>query len=317
MSAFHECDACEPLVDAHCHLQLDPLYQQVDEVIHRAHSNHVSFCCVCATIPGTDWERVATLANRHSPFIIPAFGLHPWWILRWVIVSSSGSDFEVSSKSVESIDSEDDFDIAGSCRELEIHLRNAIISDPRACVGECGLDKPRKKAVPMAVQELFLDVHLQVANELRRPLILHCVGCWGRLLEKLREFCAHHCVQLPSIIMHSCNSMSAELLPAFLNLPVPIYWSFTAIGSCTENNSGEVHRMKALRLLRDVPSNRLLIETDAPDQLPVALRTDMSYNEPCVIRLTCKDIAAHLCIPTAECARQTLENAKKALLMDV
>ena len=44
---------------------------------------------------------------------------------------------------------------------------------------------------------------------------------------------------------------------------------------------------KETRLARAVPRDRLLLETDAPDQLPAALRPRLLHNEPAAIRLSC------------------------------
>ena len=70
------------LFDAHCHLQLDPLYSRVEDAILTAKNNQISFVAVCGTCPGDDWDRTRSLYEKYPEFIAPQFGLHPWWISR-------------------------------------------------------------------------------------------------------------------------------------------------------------------------------------------------------------------------------------------
>ncbi len=53
-----------------------------------------------------------------------------------------------------------------------------------AAVGECGLDK--LSPVPMEIQSEYFVKHLQLADELKKPLIIHCVRAWDELLQALR-----------------------------------------------------------------------------------------------------------------------------------
>ena len=53
-----------------------------------------------------------------------------------------------------------------------------------AAVGECGLDK--LSPIPMEIQSEYFVKHLQLADELKKPLIIHCVRAWDELLQALR-----------------------------------------------------------------------------------------------------------------------------------
>lgn len=50
-----------PMVDAHCHLQLDPLYRHSDDAIAFALSHGITHIVVCGTQPGDDWARIEKL----------------------------------------------------------------------------------------------------------------------------------------------------------------------------------------------------------------------------------------------------------------
>lgn len=171
--------------------------------------------------------------------------------------------------------------------------------------------------------------HLQVASDLQRAVVVHCVGVWGRLYEELQA-AALTFPHIPAIILHSANSMNPELLPLFARNHPRVFFSFTAVGSAAlGDEKQERRRQKAVKLVRAVPRRQLLLETDSPDQLPAVLRAafasdsggvtspyaGLPYNEPAVIRHTCADIAAVLGVPVAELAELTTNNACRAFGM--
>lgn len=54
-------------------------------------------------------------------------------------------------------------------------------TDPHCCaIGECGLDK--LKGIDLDTQELIFLQHIEIANELHSPIIIHCVRQFDRLL---------------------------------------------------------------------------------------------------------------------------------------
>jgi TatD DNase family protein len=69
----------------------------------------------------------------------------------------------------------------GWAARLEVLLRAH-----RAGVGECGLDFARKDA-DRTNQETAFRTQLRLAHALGRPVALHAVRAWGRLLDLLRE----------------------------------------------------------------------------------------------------------------------------------
>ncbi len=231
------------LVDAHCHLSLPPLCGEgvVEGVVRRAREAGVSMCGVSSTMPGKDWERVRALHQRYPDFIVPAYGLHPYWVGRYTdrhdrrarmswaaggelglhgmstccatggAISDGALDIELGVKSEGTLDTA----VNGALDSLESELRTFLAGAPMAAVGECGLDKPLSKgrrsittttyatsgngdgnndskqhcmtqkegAVTLEYQEAVLRRHLDVAADKRRPVVLHCVGCWGKLLQ--------------------------------------------------------------------------------------------------------------------------------------
>lgn len=134
-----------------------------------------------------------------------------------------------------------------------------------ACaIGECGLD--RGVPVAMDVQERVLEAHLAVAREAGLPVLLHCVRAHDRLVPLLRRWGPVRGV------LHSYSG-GAELVREYLALG--LHFSFA--GVITHDNA-----RKPLHALQRVPRERLLVETDAPDQCP---RPRHGRNEPAFLPL--------------------------------
>ena len=129
---------------------------------------------------------------------------------------------------------------------------NARLSASGAGLGECGLDfaQPGDRAAQL---EAF-RFQVRLARELNRPLALHCVKAWGPFLEVLRA------EGLPSAgAMVHAYSGSAEVARELQALG--LFLSF----------AGNVDRpgaRKVIEAARAVRPDRLLVESDTPDQGP-------------------------------------------------
>lgn len=65
-------------------------------------------------------------------------------------------------------------------------LLDRIAADPRvAAIGESGLDSLR--GPEMDIQESVFRHHIELSENLCKPLVVHCVGRYGRLMELRRE----------------------------------------------------------------------------------------------------------------------------------
>jgi TatD DNase family protein len=123
-------------------------------------------------------------------------------------------------------------------------------------IGECGLDAPKAKqgGAPMLLQQRVLEAHLDAADALGLPVILHCVHAHQLLLELLER----RGLLRAGGVMHSYSG-SAELVPRYEKLG--LFFSFAGI--VTRPNA-----KRPRRALAAVPRSRLLFESDGPDQAP-------------------------------------------------
>jgi TatD DNase family protein len=137
-------------------------------------------------------------------------------------------------------------------------------------------------------------------------LSLHCVGCWGNLLAVLKDELGktndNSSSNVSGILLHSCNSLPQELVKEYSALPVPTYFSLN--GKVSQTNED----MK--RMIKAIPSQSLLIETDSPDQLIPSLAHDgIQFNEPFYLTHTAEIIAEILGMSTTELSKLTFTNA--------
>ncbi len=122
-------------------------------------------------------------------------------------------------------------------------------------VGETGLDQSRHcPSHTLPIQEAAFRAQLALARERHLPVVLHILGAHGRALEILEND------GVPSAggMVHSYSG-SAELVPRYENLG--LYISFAA--GVTRPNAQRVRAAACA-----VSPDRLLVETDCPDQIP-------------------------------------------------
>jgi TatD DNase family protein len=307
------------MMDAHCHLQLDPLYLHYHQHVENALLCGVSHMSVCGTCPGQDWARVEEIYHTYPQMVVPSFGLHPWWIRQHFdsVASNCHSTTQDHTEDVNNLTSStNNAESANSISTVswESQLERLLRLVPSAGVGECGLDKGRRKDVDWETQERVLRAHLLLAERYSRPITLHCVGAWGRLLDVLtshfspsrrtsssREIRGENVI--PAVILHSCNSMPPEMLPRFSRLPVSVFFSLSGGGSLD----------RSLALARLIPLSALLVETDSPDQLSVALRDrGLTHNQPCLVRVNCDTFADSMGVDRACLAETVSGNARRA-----
>lgn len=132
-------------------------------------------------------------------------------------------------------------------------LLHFLDNTPNSCLGECGLDR-WIKGYDIDLQTEIFTTQLEIAAERNLPLSIHCLKAWGPLLDVLESS------PLPErgFLLHSYGG-SAEMIPRLTKLGA--YFSFSGYFL-------QPKKSKVLDAFRTVPTDRLLLETDAPDMLP-------------------------------------------------
>lgn len=182
---------------------------------------------------------------------------------------------------------------AGNVRDgwdLEVSRR---LSHPRVvAVGECGLDFHYDFA-PREQQFAVFGRQIELAAESGLPLIVHSRSADDEVLGFLQD--------LPSGVkgvLH-CFSGGFELLEAAL--AKGWYISFAGVVTFKKFDGAE--------LVRSIPAERLLVETDSPYLAPVPHRG--RRNEPAFVARTADTIAGLRGVPIEDLVRQTGDNARQ------
>lgn len=163
-------------------------------------------------------------------------------------------------------------------------------------IGECGLDYFRleKEEDKIKQKEVFLS-QLDLALKLNLPVIIHCRNAFDDLLTLLKIKKYKNKIRG---VTH-CFSGTLRYAREFLNLGLSI--SFT--GSITYvRPKGEL-----LAVVRMVPLDRIMIETDSPYLAPVPHRG--KRNEPAFVKFVAEKIAEIKGLGFKTIADQTTQNA--------
>jgi TatD DNase family protein len=159
-------------------------------------------------------------------------------------------------------------------------------------IGEAGLDYFYDKA-PRDAQAQGLRVHIAAARDTGLPLVIHARNADDDMADILREETGKGA--FPFIL--PCFSSGAEL--ARVGVELGGYVSFSGI--VTFKNSAELRE-----IAKDVPRDRLLVETDAPYLAPPPHRG--RRNEPAFVAQTAAVLAETIGVSAAEIAEITTDN---------
>lgn len=178
-------------------------------------------------------------------------------------------------------------------------LAELLARHPHASIGECGLDQ-WISAPSMAIQRpVFID-QLDLARELNRPVTIHCLKAWGALFECFAES------PPPSrFLMHS---FGGSIETARRLVPLGAFFSF----------SGHfLHPRKSavIEVFRQLPPDRILLETDAPDMLPpdeiITHHLPENHNHPANLSAIAQNLAGALSMTPGTLADLTRKNARR------
>jgi len=188
---------------------------------------------------------------------------------------------------------------AKSCTPATIDaLRNLASHLQVVAIGECGLDYNRDFS-PRDLQDKWFDAQVQLAYELNQPLFLHERDAHARFVEILSRYSD----RLSRTVVH-CFTGSAGQLDTYLSMG--FYIGITG-WICDER------RGRHLRdLVRRIPLERLMLETDAPFLTPRDLvpQPRSGRNEPAYLPHILRAVAQSMRRPLEEVAASTTAAAR-------
>lgn len=151
--------------------------------------------------------------------------------------------------------------------EENFHRLEEVAKDPRiVAIGEIGLDYYWEKDVDKKeAQKIVFKRQIEIAKKVNKPILVHSRDAAKDTYDLLKEM-NHHGV------MH-CYSYSVEYAREIIKLN----YTISLAGPITFKNAKEPKEVA-----KDVPLNKLLIETDSPYLTPVPHRGEK--NEPAYVK---------------------------------
>ncbi|MFA5062022.1 MAG: TatD family hydrolase [Patescibacteria group bacterium] len=275
------------LIDTHCHIQFNAYKDDADEVLKRCQEKGMVLNAV-----GSQRDtslRAVEYAEKYD-FIYATVGLHP----------IHTHENEVDEEEIKFKSREEDFDY-GFYKKLASHPK--VIA-----IGECGLELYHvpenidKEKFLEKQKEIFL-AQIQLAQELDLPLVIHVRDAHKEIIEILEK------QQNLKGVVH-CYTSNWENAQKYLDMG--LYLGFTGVITFPPKKTDPQSQIDLLEVVKNCPSDRILIETDAPYLAPQAYRGQRC--EPWMVEEVAKKIAETRGQPLADIENIVFGNAKKLFI---
>jgi TatD DNase family protein len=258
-------------IDAHCHLA-DPRFAgKLNEVLARSREAGIG-AWVQGGVDPADWDRQLEIRKQNPGQIYTSFGLHPWWVAKAPRV---------------------EFD--GSLAQLAVRLKDAD------GLGELGLDYSPKLEVLGASnhdwQKEAFERQLELLSVTPKPLVLHIVRAHEDALKILMNRAASGPFERGGLV-HSFSG-PREIAQKYLDLG----FSLSISGGIARKGFETLKRAVSY-----IPLDRLLVETDSPDQ---PLDGASELNEPTSLIKIARAIADLRTKVGGESAERILEQSAR------
>ncbi|MBR9909121.1 MAG: TatD family hydrolase [Gammaproteobacteria bacterium] len=208
------------MIDSHCHLDFEVFDLNRRLVLQQCAVAGITDILIPGVAP-VQWQKLAQLVAAETPLRLwMAAGLHPWWIA-------------TASMAVPAF-----------ARWLQVWLAQR----PCVAIGECGLDGGIE--CPMDTQRDYFCVHLQMACDLGKPLIVHAHKAHNDVLRLLSQY------RPPAGGVIHGFAGSLELARQYWRLGF-----YIGVGGTISYPRAR----KTRAALAAMPLESLLLETDAPD----------------------------------------------------
>jgi TatD DNase family protein len=163
--------------------------------------------------------------------------------------------------------------------ECDAELRALLAHAEVVAVGECGLDYFRDLS-PRPAQRRAFERQLQIAVDTGKPLFLHQRDAHADFMALMKNFEG----RIGPAVVHCFTGSDAEL-----DDYLAAGWHVGITGWLCDERRG----LHLRELVRRIPADRLMIETDAPYLLPRTVRPQPSHrrNEPMYLAHIVEELA--------------------------
>ena len=261
-------------IDTHCHLNFAAFKDDWREITDQCVKNGVTKMIVVGADLDTS-TRAVEIAQKH-PALFAAVGVHP---------HHAPGEFDLEK------------------------LKNLAQNNQVVAIGECGMDyhvyqksKYPEKKISQEIknkQKTIFGQQIQLAKELKLPLIIHNREAGEETLDVLNHFCKDDGI-IPTGVFH-CISGSRKLLQKIL-----------ALGFFIGVDANITYSQEVQTLVADAPLNKILLETDSPYLAPAPLRTRLRgvRNTPQSVTIVAREVAKIKNLSEKEITKQTTDNAQ-------
>lgn len=275
------------LIDTHAHVNFNAFKNDADDVIRRSLAFGTWMILVGSEIKTS--KRALEYSNKYEKGVYAAVGLHPMHTHE----QKAGGD---------------DYDFTTRCEEFSCDVYEKLAQFKKTvAVGEIGLDyyhidikNPGASAIKQKQKEIF-ERQLELANNLKLPVIIHCRQAHDDMLEILKKF-KKNCKDAISNntswgVMH-CFSGDEELA-----------WRYFGLGLNISFNGLITFSAQWDDLIRRLPNDKFMIETDCPYMTPEPFRGQR--NEPILVKKVAERIAEIKNLSFERIAELSSANARK------
>ena len=275
-------------IDTHAHVNFSAFKEDAESTIQRALDQGVNMVLVGTQID-TSREAIA-MAEKFESGVYAAIGIHP--------VHTYSQELDEEETHFKTREEKFDYDVYSK-----------LASSPKVVgIGECGLDYFRlpvdgdHNLVKKQQRDAFLE-QIKLTKELNKTLIIHSRSSKGTddacldILEILKSEILN--LKFPlRFVLHSYTG-SPEVAAKFVEIGA--YVSFNGIITFDKTGNQEA-------VLKVVPDDRLVLETDCPYLTPVPHRGQR--NEPAYVKHVAEKVAQIKKMTVDEIAELTTGNAK-------
>lgn len=265
------------LIDTHAHVNFHDFKNDSKEVVKRALDDGIWMINVGSERKTS--ERAVKMAEEYEEGVYAAVGLHPGHLIEQNVEhKESGETIKYKSKPEEF-----DYDFY-----LNLAKNKKVVG-----IGECGLEYFHiKDEKAKQKQREILVKHLELAKEVKKPIIIHCRDAHDDLSDIFNLE-----AKLPSGVMHF---FTGTLEQAKKYIDLGFYISFSGVITFTQSYD---------EVVKNIPLEKILIETDCPYVAPVPHRG--KRNEPTYVKYVAQKIAEIRGLSFDEVSEQTTKNARE------
>ncbi len=267
------------LIDTHCHLGMEEFSGDLDSVIKRANKNGVEKIITIAC--SLEEAHQALALTRKYESVYAAIGLHPGNLVK---------ETEEILDDLEKIE--------------DLAKKSKVVA-----IGEIGLDyRGLENDDSKQKQKEFFLRQLSIAERLKKPAMIHCRNAYNDLITLLKaktysakgDISSEARYNLKPNLKGVVHCFSGRLSQAKKLLDLGFFISFTGVIAYARDYDN---------VIKEIPLERLLLETDAPFLAPTPYRGQR--NEPAYVVEIAKKIAEIKGISFEEVALKTSRAAEE------